>query len=149
LYSASGSIAWGKTNVGTFQVACDAAKLHDPDGVRISTRRDYLERLPRFELAFRRETAYPVVMDKLIQIELSRSERDLLLAIKGLNPEVERKLKVATMQGNTFRVKYTDVILNGLIDGLKAECDKTGDATLAKACGDLRGKIERTLKAST
>jgi hypothetical protein len=87
-------------------------------------------------------------MDKLVQIELSRSERDVLLNLEGINPEVERKLKVATMQGNAFRVKYTDVILNGLIDGLEAACDKTGDANLVKAYGDLKSKMERAVQSA-
>jgi hypothetical protein len=86
-------------------------------------------------------------MDKLIQVEFSRSERDLLLNIEDLNPEVLRKLKVATMQGNAFRVKYPEDVLNSMIDGLEAAMDRTDEADLGKAYGDLRGKLERAIKA--
>jgi hypothetical protein len=86
-------------------------------------------------------------MDKLILVEFSRSERDLLLNIEDLNPEVERKLKVATMQGNAFRVKYPEDILTSMIDGLEAAIDRTKEAELAKTYGDLRSKIERAIKA--
>jgi len=86
-------------------------------------------------------------MDKLIQVEFSRSERDLLLNIEDLNPEVLRKLKVATMQGNAFRVKYPEDVLNSMIDGLEAAMDRTDEADLGKSYGDLRGKLERAIKA--
>lgn len=86
-------------------------------------------------------------MDKLISVEISRSERDLLLNIEDLNPEVGRKLKVATMQGNAFRVKYPEDVLNTMIDGLTAASDATKETELAKSYADLRGKLERAVKA--
>jgi len=86
-------------------------------------------------------------MDKLITVEFSRSERDLLLNIEDLNPEAGRKLKVATMQGNAFKVKYPQDILTSMIDGLEAAADRTGEADLAKSYGDLRAKLERAVKA--
>jgi hypothetical protein len=87
-------------------------------------------------------------MEKLIPIELTRSERELILNIQALDKELERKLNVTVMYGNAFLVKLPLEKMNTLLESLEGEVKSTEDANLHKGYSDLHDKLERIIKAN-
>jgi predicted DNA-binding transcriptional regulator YafY len=83
-------------------------------------------------------------MDMPMTIELTRSERELLLNILHIAPEVEKKIISSRITGNRFHIEFTPQELEGLLNGLASESNATGDRTMARAYEDLRQKLEKT-----
>ena len=82
-------------------------------------------------------------MDAPLTIEFSRSERELVLNILHISPEVEKKLLSTRITGNRYHVEFTAVELHGIINGLASESNHTDDRTLARAYDELREKLEK------
>ncbi len=87
-------------------------------------------------------------MEKLISLELGRGEKELLLNIQGLDPEVSRRLQVTAMHGNSFQVKLPLEKLRSMIDGTEKEAEQAEDENTAKAYRELLAKLERIAKAN-
>ncbi len=85
-------------------------------------------------------------MDKALAVELSRSERELMLNILHISPEVEKKLISTRITGNRYHVDFTTAELQGLINGLASESNHTDDRTLARAYDELRERLEKILE---
>ncbi len=85
-------------------------------------------------------------MDKALTVELSRSERELLLNILHINPEVEKKLISTRITGNRYHVAFTAAELQGLLNGLASESNHTDDRTLARAYDELHERLEKILE---
>jgi hypothetical protein len=83
-------------------------------------------------------------MDKLLKIELTRSEKDAILKIPGLDPEIPRRLQVTTVIGNSFTVRLAPEKVRGLAARAAAKAAEGGD--LQKTYKELQGKLEKTLK---
>ena len=79
-------------------------------------------------------------------LELTRSERDLLLNIEVLAPDTAKKLQSAKLQGNVYRVECGAEAVNALIGGLDEEAGRTDETYLARAYEELRRKLERTIQ---
>jgi hypothetical protein len=86
-------------------------------------------------------------MEKLIKVEITRSERELILNVPGLDQEVERKLKVTVMFGNAFMVKFPLEKVDAILESLEAEANRVEDAELQKAYHDLYNKLDRIKSA--
>jgi hypothetical protein len=82
-------------------------------------------------------------MDTPRIIELTRSERELLLNILHIAPEVEKKIISSRITGNRFHIEFTPKELEGLMNGLASESNATDDRTMARAYEDLRQKLEK------
>jgi predicted DNA-binding transcriptional regulator YafY len=82
-------------------------------------------------------------MDTPRTIELTRSERELLLNILHIAPEVEKKIISSKITGNRFHIEFTPKELEGLMSGLASETNATDDRTMARAYEDLRQKLEK------
>ena len=82
-------------------------------------------------------------MDKTLTVELSRSERELVLNILHISPEVEKKLMSTRITGNRYHIELTAGELHGIINGLASESNHTDDRTLARAYDELREKLEK------
>ncbi len=82
-------------------------------------------------------------MDSPTTIELTRSERELLLNILHIAPEVEKKIMGSRITGNRFHIEFTPQELEGLLTGLASESNATGDRTMARAYDELRVKLEK------
>ena len=82
-------------------------------------------------------------MDTPRTVELTRSERELLLNILHIAPEVEKKIISSKITGNRFHIEYTPKELEGLMAGLASETNATDDRTMARAYEDLRQKLEK------
>jgi hypothetical protein len=82
-------------------------------------------------------------MDAPLTIELSRSERELVLNILHIGPEVEKKLLSTRITGNRYHIEFTTTELHGIINGLASESNHTDDRTLARAYDELREKLEK------
>lgn len=72
-------------------------------------------------------------MDTSLTVELSRSERELVLNILHISPEVEKKLVSTRITGNRYHIEFTAAELHGIINGLASESNHTEDRTLARA----------------
>jgi hypothetical protein len=83
-------------------------------------------------------------MDIPTSIELTRSERELLLNILHIAPDVEKKILAARITGNRFHIEFTPTELDGLLTGLAAEANANADRTMARAFDELREKLEAT-----
>ncbi len=88
-------------------------------------------------------------MDKTLTVELSRSERELLLNILHIGPEVEKKLVTTKITGNRYHVELTATELQGLLNGLTSEANHTDDRTLARAYEELHDRLEKILEKET
>ncbi len=88
-------------------------------------------------------------MDTPLTVELSRSERELVLNILHISPEVEKKLVSTRITGNRYHVELTTAELQGIINGLASESNHTDDRTLARAYDELREKFEKMTEGHT
>jgi hypothetical protein len=82
-------------------------------------------------------------MDTPQTIELTRSERELLLNILHIAPEVEKKIIASRITGNRFHIEFTPPELEGLLAGLASEANATDDRTMSRAYDELRQKLEK------
>jgi len=82
-------------------------------------------------------------MDTPLTIELTRSERELLLNILHIAPEVEKKIISSKITGNRFHIEFTPKELEGLVNGLNSEMNATDDRTMARAYEELREKLDK------
>jgi hypothetical protein len=88
-------------------------------------------------------------MDKALTVELSRSERELMLNILHISPEVEKKLVSTKITGNRYHVEFTAAELQGVLNGLASESNHTDDRTLARAYDELHERLEKILEKET
>ena len=88
-------------------------------------------------------------MDTPRTVELTRSERELLLNILHIAPEVEKKIISSKITGNRFHIEFTPKELEGLMSGLASETNATDDRTMARAYEDLRRKLEKIEAGAT
>ncbi|MGA2763853.1 MAG: hypothetical protein ABSG17_10860 [Spirochaetia bacterium] len=88
-------------------------------------------------------------MEKTLTVELSRSERELVLNILHINPEVEKKLVSTRITGNRYHIEFTTTELQGILNGLTSESNHTDDRTLARAYDELHERLEKILEKET
>jgi hypothetical protein len=79
-------------------------------------------------------------------VELTRSERELLLNIRHIAPEAEKKIVSARITVNRFHIELTTAEIEGLMAGLSSEANYTDDRTMARAYEELREKLEKLEK---
>lgn len=91
----------------------------------------------------RAKPVYTGRMDAPQSVELTRSERELLLNIRHIAPDVEKKIVSARITGNRFHIEFTPAELEGLLTGLASEANFTSDRTMARAYAELRDKLEK------
>jgi len=82
-------------------------------------------------------------MDTPQTIELTRSERELLLNILHIAPDVEKKIVASRITGNRFHIEFTPKELEGLLNGLASEANAADDRTMSRAYEELRVKLEK------
>lgn len=82
-------------------------------------------------------------MDTPRTIELTRSERELLLNILHIAPEVEKKIISSRITGNRYHIEFEPKEIEGLMNGLASEANATDDRTMARAYEELREKLEK------
>jgi hypothetical protein len=76
-------------------------------------------------------------------VELTRSERELLLNILHIAPDVEKKIISARIDGNRYHIEFAPKEIEGLLNGLASKANATDDRTMARAYEDLRQKLEK------
>ena len=81
-------------------------------------------------------------MDTPVTIQLTRSERELILNVLHLSPEVQHKVANTRIASNRYSVELTQQELEGLLSGLGSEINATRDRTMAKAYEELRDRLE-------
>ena len=86
-------------------------------------------------------------MDKLLSLELTRSEKDLLLNDLEIPPEIDGKLRLLAQRGNSITVKLTLEQLDQVIAALEEASHGAEEQELAKAYRDLIAKLERKRSA--
>ena len=84
-------------------------------------------------------------MEKLFTIELTRSEKDLLLNDLDLDSIVGDKMRLLAQRGNTIVVKLEREQVERMVDALEEAAADAGEAELAKAYRDLCAKLERAV----
>ena len=84
-------------------------------------------------------------MEKLFTIELTRSEKDLLLNDLDLDSVVGDKMRLLAQRGNTIVVKLEREQVERMVDVLEEAAAEAGEAELAKAYRDLCAKLERAV----
>jgi hypothetical protein len=77
-------------------------------------------------------------------IELTRSERELLLNILHIAPEVEKKIVSSRITGNRYHIEFEPKEIEGLMNGLTSEANATDDRTMARAYEELREKLDKS-----
>ncbi len=82
-------------------------------------------------------------MDAPQSLELTRSERELLLNIRHIAPEVEKKIVSARITANRFHIEFTPAEIEGLMAGLASEASFASDRTMSRAFAELRDKLEK------
>jgi len=82
-------------------------------------------------------------MDAPQSVELTRSERELLLNIRHIAPEVEKKIVSARITGNRFHIEFSPAEIDGLMAGLASEANFASDRTMSRAFAELREKLEK------
>ena len=87
-------------------------------------------------------------MEKLITLELTRGEKELLLNMPDPDPEVSRKLQVGAVHGNSFQVKFTVEKLRSMIEGTEKGAEQAEDENLQKAYRELHQKLDSIGKAN-
>jgi uncharacterized protein (DUF1778 family) len=87
-------------------------------------------------------------MDKLFSLELTRSEKDLLLNDLDVPPEIDAKLRLPAQRGNSITVKLALEQLDRLIGALEEAANGAEERELAKAYRDLIAKLERSRSAA-
>jgi hypothetical protein len=83
-------------------------------------------------------------MDTPRTIELTRSERELLLNILHIAPEVEKKIVSSRITGNRYHIEFEPKEIEGLMNGLASEANATDDRTMARAYEELREKLDKS-----
>jgi len=81
----------------------------------------------------------------LFTIELTRSEKDLLLNDLDLDPIVVDEMRLRAQRGNTIVVKLEREQVERIVNTLEEAAAKTGEAELVKAYRDLCAKLERAV----
>jgi hypothetical protein len=81
-------------------------------------------------------------MDTPQTVELTRSERELLLNIRNIAPEAEKKIVSSRITGNRFHIEFSSAELEGLTAGLSTEAHYSDDSAVAKAFEELRSRLE-------
>ena len=84
-------------------------------------------------------------MEQLFTIELTRSEKDLLLNDLDLDPVVGDKMRLRAQRGNTIVVKLEREQVERMVNTLEEAAAEAGEAELAKAYRDLCAKLERAV----
>jgi len=84
-------------------------------------------------------------VEKLYTIELTRSEKDLLLNDLDLDSIVGDKMRLLAQRGNTIVVKLEREQVERMVDALEEAAADAGEAELAKAYRDLCAKLERAV----
>lgn len=84
-------------------------------------------------------------METLFSIELTRSEKDLLLNDLDLDPVVGDKLRLRAQRGNTILVKLEREQVGRVVNALEEAAADAAEAELAKAYRDLVAKLERAV----
>ena len=84
-------------------------------------------------------------MEKLFTIELTRSEKDLLLNDLDLDSIVGDKIRLLAQRGNTIVVKLEREQVERIVNTLEEAAAEAGEAELAKAYRDLCAKLERAV----
>lgn len=84
-------------------------------------------------------------MEKLFTIELTRSEKDLLLNDLDLDSIVGDKIRLLAQRGNTVVVKLEREQVERMVNTLEEAAAEAGEAELAKAYRDLCAKLERAV----
>lgn len=84
-------------------------------------------------------------MDKTVTVELTRSERELVLNILHIHPDVEKKLVSTRITGNRYHLEFTQAEVQGILNGLTSESNHTDDRTLARAYDELHERLEKIL----
>lgn len=82
-------------------------------------------------------------MDTPKTVELTRSERELLLNIRHIAPDVEKKIVSSRITGNRFHIEFTPEDVDGLVAGLSSEANYTDDRTMARAYEEIRDKLQK------
>ncbi len=82
-------------------------------------------------------------MDKLFSIELTRSEKELLLNDLDITEEIAGKLRLLTPRGNSISVKLTMAQLDEVLGALEEAAHGAEERELEKAYRDLAAKLER------
>ena len=85
------------------------------------------------------------MVEKLFTIELTRSEKDLLLNDLDLDPIVGDKMRLRAQRGNTIVVKLEREQVERVVNALEEAAAGAGEAELAKAYRDLCAKLERAV----
>ena len=85
------------------------------------------------------------MVEKLFTIELTRSEKDLLLNDLDLDSIVGDKMRLLAQRGNTIVVKLEREQVERMVDALEEAAADAGEAELAKAYRDLCAKLERAV----
>ena len=88
-------------------------------------------------------------MDTPLTVPFTRSERELVLNILHISPEVEKKLTSTRITENRYNVELTVAELQGIVNGLTSESNHTDDRTLARAYDELREKLEKLTEGQT
>jgi hypothetical protein len=89
------------------------------------------------------QRGYTRRMDTLLTVQLTRSERELLLNILHIAPEVERKIVSARIVANRYPIEFTPGELESLVNGLASEVSAAADRTMERAYEELREKLEK------
>jgi hypothetical protein len=82
-------------------------------------------------------------MDTPQTVELTRSERELLLNVRHLAPDVEKKIVSSRITGNRYHIEFSPAEVEGLMSGLASEANAADERTMAKAYDELREKLEK------
>jgi hypothetical protein len=85
------------------------------------------------------------VVQKLFTIELTRSEKDLLLNDLDLDSIVGDMMRLLAQRGNTIVVKLDREQVERMVDALEEAAADAGEAELARAYRDLCAKLERAV----
>jgi hypothetical protein len=82
-------------------------------------------------------------MDTPQTILLTRSERELLLNIRHLPPDAEKKIVSSRITENRFHIEFTPQEIEGILSGIASEIHYTDDRTMARAYEELRQKLDK------
>src|SRR2546428_7668704 len=84
-----------------------------------------------------------VTPDERIPFSLSKSERDLLLDLVLVDPEMERRLRVAPTSGTKLVVGLTLEDADDLAGNVAAEANHTDDAKRERALDQIFDRLVR------
>lgn len=88
-------------------------------------------------------------VEKLITLELTRGEKELVLNMPGIVPEIPRKLQVLVMHANSIYVKFTADQIKAMIEGADKGAEQAEDENVQKAYREIQAKLDRILKANS